>query len=118
MGVHSADEMFLAAEKSNTFLTWLLRGLGLLLMYIGLKTILGPIVMLGAVVPFVKKILDFGVGVVAFGVALIFTLAVCAIAWFFYRPIYSAILVAAIIAVIFWMTSRKRKSSSTEQPAQ
>lgn len=118
MGVHSADEMFLAAEKSNTFLTWLLRGLGLLLMYIGLKTILGPIVMLGAVVPFVKKILDFGVGVVAFGVALIFTLAVCAIAWFFYRPIYSAILVAAIIAVIFWMISRKRKSSSTEQPAQ
>lgn len=118
MGIHSADEMFLAAEKSNKFLTWLLRVAGFMLMYIGLKTILGPIAMLGAVVPFVKKILDFGVGVVAFGIALICALSVCAIAWLFYRPLYSAVLGVAIVVVIFWMLRKKHSKKSAEQPAQ
>lgn len=118
MGIRTADEMFAAAEKANTAITWVLRAVGFLLMLIGLKTMLGPIAMLGAIVPFVKKTLDFGAGVVAFGIALICTLAVCAIAWLLYRPIHSAVLGFAIVAVIIWMFRKKRIGTTPEQPAQ
>lgn len=107
-GMRTADEMFTSAEKANAMFTWIIRGVGLLLMFMGIKTILGPIVILGAVVPFVAKILDFGVGAIAIAVSLICTLAVVALAWLFYRPIYSAVIAVAIVAVVVWLMRRKR----------
>jgi hypothetical protein len=86
-GETSAAAMFKGAQESNATLTWILRGVGFFLMLIGLKTILAPLHTLGAVVPVIGYIVEFGTGLLAFVLALALSLITIAIAWIFYRPL-------------------------------
>jgi len=94
-GTKSAAEMFREATSENTTMTWALRVLGFVLMWIGLSVLLRPIVTMGAVVPLLGDLLGLGVGLFTGCVALALSLTTMAVGWFAYRPVIAVILVAA-----------------------
>jgi hypothetical protein len=95
-GSISAADMFGTAQRGNAALTWILRGIGALVMFVGWGLIFRPLVVVADVVPIVGDILGFGAGLVAFLLTLVLAPLIVAIAWFWYRPLVSiAVLVVA-----------------------
>ncbi len=97
MGTQSPEEMIQQAETENRILTWIFRGLSLLLMCLGLALILRPLVILADVIPFLGDLMGVGTGLLAFaGGAVLWSLGT-AIAWFAVRPLWSLGLLALIL---------------------
>ena len=95
-------------------LTWLLRGVGLLLLFIGWKLVLNPLRTFAAVVPFFARIVDFGTGVVAIALTLVIGLSTIALAWMVARPLLSVALLAGTLALVFGLL--RRRGASTNAP--
>lgn len=118
-GVHSAEAMFQQAQTRNKWLTWLLRGAGLLVMAIGLGMIFKPLSVVADVIPFVGSLVAAGTGMVAFLLAAVFSLITIAVAWIFYRPWIGGILLAAAAACLagVFMMWRKGKAKAAASGA-
>ncbi len=118
-GEKSAEEVFEAAEQANTILTWILRLVGFLMMYGGVKAVLKPLVVLGDVVPFIGSIIDIGTGLVAFVVAAPCALVTIAIAWLVFRPVIGLTILALAGAIVFlvWKKRKAKKAASVPAPA-
>ena len=101
------NELFQMLKDENTLLTWILRWVLLLLMYIGFYMLLSILPTLGSIVPFLGKIIGFWVGIIAF----VWTIAVwgttIAIAWFAARPIISILILLSIAWIIYWVKQFK-----------
>jgi hypothetical protein len=110
-GTQSAEAMFQQAQKSNTVLTWALRGGGFVLMLIGLQLILGPLSVLADVVPLFGTIVGAGTGLVAGLLAAVLSFCTIAVAWIVYRPLIGVILLAVAGAAVFLLLTRLRKAS-------
>lgn len=108
-GLVPAAAMFAQAQQSNTMLTWLLRGGGLLLMFIGFRLILAPLPVLGDVVPAFGAMVGAGVSLIAGLIAAVLSLLTIAIAWVVYRPLLGLGLLAAAIAGTVYIVARLRK---------
>ena len=108
MGTNSAEAMFKSGEASNNALTWILRAVGFILIFIGFAAVFKPLSVLADVVPFIGNLARIGTGIVAFLLALIISLVVIAIAWIVYRPVLAiGLLVLALGAVV--LLTRRRK---------
>lgn len=108
LGQHSATEMFDGAVQVNHSTSWLFRLLAFIFMYVGLKTMLVPLAVLGSVVPFFAKILRFGSNLLSAVVALLLSLIVIGIAWLSYRPLIGlAVLAAAALIVVLIVYLKK-----------
>ncbi len=107
-GVKSAEEILLSDKKANAMATWLLRLLGFLLMYGGLKKVFGPLGVLADVLPFLGSLVRMGTGLLSFLIALPCSLVTIAIAWIVYRPVLGIILlVIAVGAIVMLFKNRK-----------
>jgi Transmembrane protein 43 len=117
-GTHAAADMFKAAEASNSRLTWILRAVGLAMMWIGLRMAFGWLSTILDVLPFLGSIAEFGIGLVAALVAIVLSLITVSIAWFVYRPLVSVTLIAAAVVFIFVLRRRKTAvaAASTAMP--
>lgn len=114
-GTVPASEMFADAVAANTTLTWILRGVGLLLLAVGFGLTMGPIGVIADVIPFLGSIVRMGTGLVAFLLAIVVGTIVIAIAWFWYRPLLAlGILVAG--ALVSWGLVKLGRSRAP-QPA-
>ena len=105
IGSHSASDMFQRAEEWNNLRTWLLRGLALILMFVGFRLILDPLASIFLIIPilgpFLHSIIGLGVSVVAFGLAVSFTFVVSSLSWLIFRPILSvSLFVCAFIPLL------------------
>lgn len=100
-GVQSADAMFASAQTENTVRTWILRGVGLIVMLIGLALVLNPLATLGDVVPFVGSLLRAGVGLLSFVIAFCLSLLTIAIAWITFRPVVGISLLATAALLVY-----------------
>jgi hypothetical protein len=100
VGTHSAEAMFEAAQKENVIITWLLRLLGLFLMYAGLNAIFKPLSVLGDVIPLVGTLVGVGTSIVAGLIAFSLSIITIGIAWFYYRPIVAIPLLAVGIGAL------------------
>ncbi len=110
-GNKTSAQMFTAAEKQNTILTWVLRGAGLLLAFIGFSLVFAPLSVAADVVPLVGSIVGLGTGLAAFLLALPLSLAVIAVAWIVFRPVLGVTLLVLALGVIgggIWMGMKKR----------
>jgi hypothetical protein len=116
-GTVPAAEMFTAAQKANTALTWMLRLGGFVLLFAGIRTVLRPMVVLADVVPLFGRVVGMGVNLVAVGVAAPIALLTIAVGWLFYRPLLAAGLIAAAIAIGVWLWRRGRKPALAGLPA-
>lgn len=109
LGKSSAEEMFKNAEESNKTMTWILRIVGALLMFIGFQLILGVLPVIGSVIPFVGRIIGVGTGIVSFLLTLIIVSIDIAIAWITYRPLIGiALLAVAGAGYVFLMKKSKK----------
>lgn len=113
-GSFSAEEMFDKALKENSVLTWILRVVGFLVMFMAISLILRPISVLGSVIPILGRILNFGTGLFAGIIAAFLSLLTIGIAWVFYRPILGISLVAIAIGLVVYF-GRKGKKKELER---
>lgn len=109
-GAVSAEDMFEAAVTDNVVLTWILRLVGFVVLYVGFSLILAIFAVLADVIPPVGALVRLGAGLVALIPTILFGAIDIAIAWIFYRPfIAMAIVVAAgFISAGLWCLKCQR----------
>jgi len=108
-GVVGAQAMFESALKENSILTWILRGVGFFMMFLGLALFFRPLSVLADVIPAFGSLLAFGTGLFAFVISAALSIATIAVAWIVYRPVLGAALLAVTIALVVALVSRGRK---------
>ncbi|MCG5514482.1 TMEM43 family protein [Ectothiorhodospira shaposhnikovii] len=118
-GVAAADEVFSDAMAANTFLTWILRFVGGLLMFLGLTMVLKPLSVLASVLPMAGRIVATGTGIVAFIISASVSLVVIAIAWIVYRPLFGIglLVLAGGIALGLKTVWKKAPGAAVPSPA-
>ena len=107
-GEVSADVMFKEAISNNKMITWLLRLLGLVFCISGFTLLFKPLVIIGDFVPFIGSIVSIGTGLVSTILGMILSFITVAIAWFFYRPIISIILIAVVMLLFIFLLYRRK----------
>lgn len=113
-GTQSAEAMFATAKKNNTILTWALRLLGVVLMFVGFTLLFRPLSVMADLLPIAGDIVGFGTGLVALLLALPISLIVIAVAWIAYRPMIGIPLVVLAVAGFVYLirklaTQRKQQ---------
>jgi hypothetical protein len=118
-GSVAASDMFKAAEAESAMLSWILRAVGTIAMFIGWALIGRPLAVLGSVIPLLGDIFAAGVGLIALMMTAIAVPIVIAVAWFWYRPLVSIIVLAAGLAVAaaIRMRAAHRLAAKAAQPA-
>jgi hypothetical protein len=115
-GVKSPEAMFQQAHTENKVLTWILRFLGGLLLFLGISLILKLLSVVLDVIPFLGNVAEAGIGLVALLVALALTLITVAIAWLFYRPLLAVVLILAGLGLILGI-GKLRGKAPVPQPS-
>jgi hypothetical protein len=112
-----AKDMFKAAERENTVITWLIRLFGTFGIFLGFSLILRPLVVIADFVPFIGSVLGAGAGLVSLLLTLVIAPIVIAIAWFYYRPLVGVgILVAGAVAAYAVKMLASRKAAARGMP--
>lgn len=104
-----AAAMIQAAQDENAMLTWILRLVGVIVMFIGWMLIFNPLKVLADVIPPIGAIMGFGTGLVAGVLTLILAPTIIAIAWLFYRPLVAVGILAAGFALAYGLTLLRRR---------
>lgn len=112
-GIKSVDEMFAAAMEANKMMTWLLRLLGFVIMFVGFKMIFAPLEVLADVLPFLGNLVGYGTGFIAFILAAGLSLLTIGVAWVFYRPLLGiALLVVGVGLIVYLFKGRGQKTAA------
>ncbi len=112
-GTHTAPEMFKSAQEGNTVLSWILRAVGILLIYVGFRMILGVLPAIAMVVPFLGRFIDFGMSLLAFVLTLVVSLVVIALAWIVARPMVGIGLLVVVVAAIVFLHKRSGSAKTS-----
>jgi hypothetical protein len=121
VGAKSAAEMFGALEAGNTFLTWVLRFVGWLLLFIGVSMVVRPLVVVADVLPFLGSLVGAGAGLAGFVIASPLALITVAAGWIAYRPLLGVALLAAGLGIAFGLgklVSARGASANLNRAAQ
>jgi len=112
-GTVPAEQMFKEAQQANTVLTWILRGVGAVAMFIGFVLFFRPLSVLGDVIPFLGDIIGLGTGAIGFAMTAVLSAITIAVAWLYYRPIVGllVLVVGVGIAVGLWFLGRRRRAA-------
>lgn len=112
-GTHTLESMMDQAESEARMQTWILRGVGWLLMALGIGMVLKPLSVMGDVIPLLGNLIGGGIAVVAGLVSAVLTLATIAIAWIAVRPLIGVPLLVVAAALLFlqWKKSRADKAA-------
>ena len=113
----SAAAMIQEAEAENRILTWILRGVGVVVMLIGWMLIFNPLKVLADVIPPLGWIVGFGTGLFAAILTAIFAPITIAIAWMFYRPLVGVLILALGAVCVFALTRLRRNRPVQGKPA-
>jgi hypothetical protein len=116
-GTKAAAEMFAAAEAANKMMTWILRAVGIFVLFIGFAAIFKPLSVLADVIPFIGNLVEKGTGLIAFGLALMIGLLTIAVGWIFYRPLLGIGLLVAVVVVAVLLFRRGKKGKAAAAPA-
>ena len=115
-GARTSAEMFKAAQDENRILTWLLRGAGAVLMFVGFMLILNPLVVVADFVPLIGSILGAGAALVSLVLTAVFAPLIIAIAWLRYRPLVSLIAIAIGFAAAYGLKTLASKRAAARRP--
>jgi hypothetical protein len=113
-GTASADQMFKAKASEEKTLTWILRGVGFVLVLAGFLLIARPFSMILAFLPFLEGIAEAGTFLVALLLAVPLTCTIIAIAWLAHRPVIGGLLLlAALGSLVLLQRLRRRPAPSS-----
>jgi len=96
----SAAQLFRDEAKSESVLTWILRGVGFVLVLIGLVCMTRPLTMLAAVLPLLESVVGVGGFIVALTLSVPITLLTISFAWIVHRPLLG---VGLLVAAMGWL---------------
>ncbi len=100
-GLVPADQMFRAAERQNIVMGWVLRAVGVLFMWIGFCLLTRPFVVFADFIPLLGDLVGMGAGLVSVAATFLLAPATIAVAWFYYQPMVSALIMIAGLAVAY-----------------
>ncbi len=109
-GTKTAEAMFDTAKRNNTILTWLLRGGGFVLMWIGFGMVFRPLAVIFDVIPLLGNVAAKGVGFVAGILAFGLSLITISMAWIWFRPVLGISLLVLAVGGFFML---RRRGQST-----
>ncbi|MEL6108753.1 MAG: TMEM43 family protein [Planctomycetota bacterium] len=112
-GTFTADEMIAQQEAANRTLTWVLRFVGTLVMFVGLMLVLRPLAVVADVLPFAGTLVGIGSAIVAGLLTIAGSLTVIGVAWVFYRPMLGISLLL-IAGVALFLVFRRKKGREDE----
>lgn len=114
-GLHSAEAMFDLAQQANATITWLWRFGLLLIMFFGFKAILGILDVVASFLPFLGWVTSSVTSLISLGLTAFVGLGTTALAWFYFRPVLSAIIlgIAVLGAVTISYFARKKARRDT-----
>lgn len=118
-GAVPAAAMFQHAQESNVTLTWILRGVGVFVMFLGFAFILRPLKVVADVIPFLGSIVGVGTGLVALLCTVAIAPIVIAVGWLWYRPLVGIALLVAGFAATWGLVrlARGRVARKASVPA-
>lgn len=108
-GDHDLNDMVQMSRQDVRIQTWIFRGLGWLLMTIGINLVLRPIVMFGMVLPFLGRLIGGGLGLAAALLSAVLTLITIGVAWVAVRPMVGIPLLIAAGVLLGMQFTRSRK---------
>ena len=115
-GNHSPESMFESAQAGNRMMTWILRVVGVVLMFFGFSMLFRPLSVLADVLPLAGTIVGAGTSLVALLLTIPISLVIIAVAWIFYRPLVGIpLLIAAVVGIVFLIKKimdQKRKPAT------
>jgi hypothetical protein len=100
-----ASELFAQAQSENKILTWILRGVGSLVMFIGFVCLTAPITWLARWIPGVGWLVETSMAIIAICLTAIVSTLAIALSWLAVRPLLAAGLFAA--ALVFFLVLRR-----------
>ncbi len=100
-GILSSDALFQKAQDDNRILTWILRAVGLLVLFIGFSSLFAPVNLLASYIPVLGSLVSGAIGLVAAAATAMVGTAVIAVAWFAYRPVVSIIVLVVGAAAAY-----------------
>jgi len=113
-GIKTAKEIFDSEHSANSMLTWVLRGVGWLLMFISLQMIMSIFRQIVSFIPIVRDIVGLATSLIAFSIATSLALITIAIGWLRYRPMLAcALLVGA--AIPLYLSKKKAGKDKMEK---
>ncbi|XP_065066872.1 transmembrane protein 43-like [Rhopilema esculentum] len=113
-GDFTAQEIFENEHRTNTFITWLVRGIGWLLMFIGMQMITDIVRQIVSFIPIIRDLVGLATLLLSFTLATSLALLTIAVGWFAYRPLLSlAIVVGAAVPII--LSKRRAASQKVEE---
>ncbi len=110
-GIQTLEEMIAAAQQSNKMIAWIIRAVGLIVIFFGIKAICAPLETLVDILPFAGSIVGFGTGIVAFCGTLFLGLGAISVGWIFYRPLLGIPLLVVAVAALFYPIFRGKKKA-------
>jgi hypothetical protein len=121
-GTHTAAEMFKTAQDRNAVFTWILRGVGFFMMFLGLFMVFRPLAVVADILPLFGTLLSAGIGLFAFLGAAALSFITIAIAWVVVRPVLGISLLVLAGAGVFWLLKGGRgkkaaRAAATAMPA-
>lgn len=120
-GNHTAAQMFQKAQDDNAVMTWILRAVGFVVMFLGIFMIFRPIAVFADVIPLVGTMLGAGIGFFSFLGAASLSFVTIAVAWVFVRPVLGITMIVIALAAVIWLLrvgSRKKaaRAAGTAPP--
>jgi hypothetical protein len=111
-GNAAAKDMITAQQQAEAMMTWILRGVGAFVMFIGFTMFFGPIATLAAILPFLGSLVRGATTFFAFVLTIPVTLITIAIAWLAFRPLIGGglLIVAAGIGYALWRWHHTRSA--------
>ncbi|MDH5637717.1 MAG: TMEM43 family protein, partial [Nitrospinota bacterium] len=114
-GFKTAEEIFAAEHTKNVILTWVIRGAGILLMYIGLMLSVGQLAKLFSWIPLLGSMVASGIALVAGLLSVSLSFIVISVAWIFYRPTLGIGLLLVAGFLLFVLIKRSRGEEDGEE---
>ncbi|WP_162561393.1 TMEM43 family protein [Methylobacterium terrae] len=111
-GLHPAETLVARGEADNRRTTWLLRGLGLVFLFLGFAGLFAPVNVLARSLPVLGSIVSGAVTVVALAATALVGPVVIGAAWIAYRPLLASGLVAGavLVSVLLYGLGRRRSA--------
>jgi len=111
LGNRPAAQMIAQQRANESMLTWILRGVGAVVMFIGFTMFFGPLSVMASFLPFLGSLVRGAAAALSLVISVPLTLIVIAAAWLAYRPILGGILILAAIGAVYglwrWHAGRR-----------
>lgn len=113
-GIRSPDEMFKSAQDDNVIATWILRVVGLFILFVGFLSLFAPANLLASYIPVLGGLVNGALSLVAAAATALVGAAVIAVAWLAYRPVLSVVVfgVGVALALVFRRMRERRQQAS------